>query len=292
MSTSRPPGRQAWPAPHRRALDAIALALAFGFLPELVAARAGIVLNPHPGWFAVLILGARDGRSGLFDGLLAATGAVAIGSVVAGTRLATTWGRVDSDLNLIAFGACLIVSWIASWHLRRHAELRERQRVLTDRAAAAEATIKSLRGVVATLRARVDRTSTSLSFLRDVAARLEGRDPIAAAEGAADLALVRAGACAAEVQVGMGKFQRVLTVRDARGPDALVPLVLRDADLTVPILNGKDRIGCLALWGIPRSRLDEMTSNDLAVIASWCAPALGLAVWRPEEPAGRVWRVT
>jgi hypothetical protein len=35
-----------------------------------------------------------------------------------------------------------------------------------------------------------------------------------------------------------------------------------------------------------------MTSNDLAVIASWCAPALGLAAWRPEEPAGRVWRVT
>jgi uncharacterized coiled-coil protein SlyX len=289
MSTSRPHGRQARPALRRRALDAFGLAVALAFLPELVAARAGVVLEPHPGWIAVLILAALEGSGGFFAGLVAAAGAVAAGSAIAGTGLATTWSRVDSGPNLIAFGACLLVSWVASSHLRRHADLCERLSALSVRASALDATIETLRGVLAVLRARVDRTSTSLSFLRDVAGRLEGGDPVAAAEGAADLALARTGACAAEVNVGMGRFQRLLAVRDARGTDALAQLAPRDADLSVPILNGRDRIGFITLWGIPRSGLDEATSNDLAVIASWCVPALALAAWRPEEPAGRMW---
>lgn len=291
MSISRPSGRQARHALWRRVLDALGFAVALAFLPELAASRAGVVLDPHPGWIAVLILGARDGSGGFFAGLIAAAGAVAVGSAIAGTGLATTWSRVDSGPNLIAFGACLTVSWVASWHLRRHAALCERQRALSDRAAASETTLEALRDVVATLRARVDHTWTSLSFLRDVAARLEGRDPVAAAEGAADLALARTGACAAQVKVGMGEFQRLLAVRDARGLEALEPLTLRDADLTVPIRNGTDRVGVIALWGIPRSGLDDATAHDLEVIASWCVPALAIAAWRPNEPASGARRV-
>ena len=288
MSTSRPGNRQARPALPRLAFDAFGLAIVFALLPELVAVRAGVVLQPHPAWIAVLILAAREGSGGFFAGLIAATGAVAAGSAIAGAGLATTWSRVDSGPNLIAFGACLLVSWVASSHLRRHAELCERLSALSMRASALDATIETLRGVLAGLRARVDRTSTSLSFLRDVAGRLEGGDPVAAAEGAADLALARTGARAAEVHIGMGRSQRLLAVRDARGNDALAPLALRDADLATPILNGRDRIGFIALWGIPRSGLDESTSNDLAVIASWCVPALALAAWLPEEAAGRM----
>ncbi len=289
MWTSRQPGRQARPAVRRRALDAFVLAVAFGFLPELVRARAGAVLEPHPGWVAVLLLAARDGSGGFFAGLIATAVAVGIGSAVTG--LGTSWSHLDSGPNLIAFGACLTVSWVSSWHLRRQADLCERLRALSDRAAEAETTIETLRGVVATLRARVDRTSTSLSFLRDVAARLEGADPVAAAEGAADLALARTGACAAAVKVGMGGFQRTLAVRDARGPGALEPLVLRDADLTVPICNGNHRFGVIALWGIPRSGRDDAVAHDLGVIASWCVPALDIAAWRPEEEAVHVRRV-
>src|SRR5580765_2642464 len=274
MSTSDPYGRRARPALRRRALDAFVLAVTLGFLPELVAARTGIVLEPHPGWIAVLILAAREGGAGCFTGLVAAAGAVALGSAIAGSGLGTTWSRIDSGPNLIAFGQCLLVSWVAASHLRRHADDCDRLGALSVRASALDATIETLRGVLTLLRARVDRTSTSLSFLRDVAGRLEGGDPVAAAEGAADLALARTGASAAEVNVGMGRFQRLLAVRDARGTDALAPLALRDADLTVPILNGRDRIGCIALWGIPRSGLDEASSHDLAVIASWCVPAL------------------
>lgn len=286
MSTSRTADRPALPVWKRRALDACVLAVALAFVPELAAARAGVILDPHPGWIAVLILAARDGSGGLFAGVVAAAVAAGMGAAVVGTDLAMSWSRIDSGANLIAFAACLAVSGIGSWHTRRQADLGERLHHLSDRAARAEEAAETLHEVVATLRARVDRTWTSLSFLRDVAARLEGGDPLAAAEGAADLALARTGAGAAAVKVGMGGYQRLLAVRDARGPKTLAPLELRDADLTVPIRNGKDRVGVIALWGIPGTGLDVATSHDLEVIASWCVPALGRAAWRPTEAAG------
>jgi|SRR5882672_7615765 len=291
MSISSQPGREVRSAPSRRWLDAFGLAVALAFIPELAGARAGVVLEPHPGWIAVLVLAARYGSGGLFRGLIAAAGAVGIGAAIAGTGLVTSLSPLDSGPNLIACGACLAVSWVASWHLRREEDLCERLSALTDRAAEADATIETLRGAVATLRARVDHTSTSLSFLRDVAARLEGTDPVAAAEGAADLALARTGACAAAVRVGIDGFQRLLAVRDARGPEALAPLALGDADLTVPIRNGHARAGVIALWGIPRSGLDDATAHDLAVIASWCQPALAIAARRPEKANGHTGRV-
>src|SRR6266545_2075271 len=241
MWISRRPRRPVWTARRGRALDAFGLAAALAFLPEWVGTRAGVVLEPHPGWIAVLVLAALRGSGGLFTGLIAAATAVGIGSAVAGSGLATLWSRLDSGPNLIAFGACLAISWVGSRHLRRHADLCERLRVVSDRAAEAEASIEPLRDLVTRLRARVDRTSTSLSFLRSVAARLEGTDAVAAAEAAAELALARTGACAAVVEVGVRGFHRLLAVRDARGPRTLAPLAVPDADLTVPIRNGKDR---------------------------------------------------
>src|SRR2546426_9921732 len=84
MSISRQPGRQVGPALRRRALDVFGLAVALAFLPEVVGARAGVVLEPHPGWIAVLVLAARYGSGGPFTGPLAAGGAVGSGS--AGAR--------------------------------------------------------------------------------------------------------------------------------------------------------------------------------------------------------------
>jgi uncharacterized coiled-coil protein SlyX len=287
MWTSKPPGRRTWSPPRGRVLDALVLAIALAFIPEWLGVRAGVALEPHPGWSAVLILAALYGGAGLFAGLIAAAGAVGIGSAIAGAGPMAAWSHLDSGPNLIAFGACLAVSWAGSRHLRRQAGLSERLRALSGRAAAAEATIENLQGLVATLRARVDRTSASLSFLRDVAARLEGTDPVAAAEGAAELALVRSGASAAAVEVGMRGFRRRLAVRDARGPKMLAPLTIPDADLIVPIGKGNEQVGVIALWGIRDSALDEATTHDLALIASWCMPALGIAAWASAGTAGR-----
>lgn len=280
------PGGVARPALRRRALEAIGFAVACGLLPELARTRLGGVLEPHPGWIAVAVLAARDGAGGLLAGLVATAFAVGIGSAVAGNGLAAVY-VLDSGPNLIAFGSCLLVSWAASWHLRRQADLTERLRTLSDRATEAKTTIEALSEAVAMLRRRVDRTSTSLSFVREVAGHLMGGDPVAAAEAAADLALARTGASAAAIRVGVGRSRHLLAVRDARGSRGLAPLALYGADRSEPIRNGSVEIGDLTLWGIPGPAVDEAMEHDLEVVASWCAPALSAAAWRGGETVGR-----
>ena len=260
-------------------------AFAFAFLPELTSARASAESTPHLGWIGVLVLAARDGTKGLLVGLVAAATGVAAGLVVKGVAFANTGGGLDTGSNLIAFAACLAVSWIASWHLRRHADDRERIRTLSERAAETRATTEGLKEAVGTLRARADRTWTSLSFLRDVAARFHGGDPVAAAQAAADLALARTGASAVAVHVGPRGFQRLLAVRDARGPEAFSRLEPRDADLIVPV-GDYPRVGTLALWGLASSGVDPATARDLETIAAWCAPALTATAWQ-HGPAGQ-----
>jgi len=287
MSISRPITGPAQPTLRARALEALALAVLLGALPEWVELRSGIALEPHPGWIVVLILAARYGGSGLFAGLVAAAGAIAGVTAIAGAGLSSVWSELHSAPSLIAFGGCVIVSWIASWHLRRQAELSRRLRERRDRSREMRAAMETLSSTVAKLRSRVDRTSTSLSFLRDVAVRLEGGDPVAAAEAAVDLALARTGASAAAVRVGPGGFQRLLAVRDARGPQDLGSLDARSADLSVPLRDSKGYIGVLSLWGVSRPDRDETTAHELAVIASWCAAALRpLAVSRTGKRPG------
>ena len=270
-----------------RAIEALSLAIAFAFVPELPWVSPGLALEPHPGWLAVLVLSARYGSGGFFAGLTSCALAVGLASAIAGTGLADAWGRLDSHLNLMALGASLIVAWIASCHSRRQADLGERLRVLSDRAADAEAMVQSLREVAEELRSRIDRTSASLSFIRDVAARLDGTDPVAAAEGAVDLALARTGASAAAVKVGAGEGQRLLVFRDVSGPGQFAHSSGRSADLSVPIPAGGKIVGVIALWGLPHSACNDATAHDLAVIASWCGPALETAASRPVESTRR-----
>lgn len=269
-------------------LKALGLAALLAFPPELLRLRTGVTFEPHPAWIVVLLFAARDGSAGLLAGIMACGIAMGVASIAVGGLLAASYAPLTSGPNLIAFAACLTVSWIASWHLRRQADLTRRLRQYSERAADTDAAIKGLRNVVSRLRARVDRASTSLSFLRDVATRLDGTDPVAAAEAAADLALARTGASAAEIKVGPDGFRRLLAVRDARGPRGLEPLTLRDADLKLPIRNANHLIGILALWGMPDREPDAATTHDLAIITSWCAPALASGAWLPD---GRVERV-
>ena len=271
------------------ALEAIALTIVFGFLPEL---RVGPILDPHPCWIAVLVLSARYGHGGFVVGLTAASFAIAAGSIAGGRELASTWSRLGSARDVIALGACLVVAWIASRHIRRQFELRERLLAHARRTARARATIRARREVSETLRARVDRATTSLSFLRDVAARLEGGDPVAAAEGAADLALARSGARAVAVRAGAGEPRRLLVFRDTGGPDSRVWPDFRGADLVVPVRAGQRSIGAIALWGVPRAALGPAVAHDLDLIAAWCAPALTAAAWRVDGSDGRALELT
>ena len=279
-------------SPVVRFLGALTLCALVALAPDRAATRGGALLDPNPLWIAVAILAARYGAGGLFAGVAAGVAVVGFRSVLAGVDPRDSLGRLESAANLMAFGACLAVSWIASWHLRRKGRLEERIQALSDREAESSATIEALRDVASTLRARVDRASTSITFLRDVASRLDGRDAVAAAEAAADLALARTGAHAAAIHVGANASQRLLAVRDARYPQALAPLDFRSADRKVSIRSGNERIGVLSIWGLPRSDRDEAMDHDLAVIASWCAGALVLAPLRRESETPRALRAS
>lgn len=284
-SSRRRPDRPGWAA---RALETAGIATVFALLPELAAVRAGVVLDPNPGWIAVMLLAARHGGRGLLAGVAAMFVALGLGSTLGlgGTAL---WSSLHSTPNLIACAACFLVAWIGSLHLRFQRRLMERLTMHSDRIAELEATIETLMGVAESLRARVDRTSNSLSFLRDVAKRLDGEEPVAAAEGAADLALARTGADAAVVTLELAGTASVQAVRDARGPRAVTPLALAEADVKEPIRDGEERVGALLLWGIQHGALDEATRHDLRVIASWCAPAIAYAARHSAATGGRPW---
>ena len=285
-TSNKPTDRLRPPSRLLRALEAIAAAMAFAFLPELPWAGRGTATAPQLGWIAVLILSARYGPTGFLTGAIAAVAGVGIGSVLAGDGFASHWSRVASAPDLVALGACLIVSWVASGHARRQAELRERLSAAAERAAHAEATARSLSDEVEVLRARADRASTSLAFLRDVAAQLDGRDPVAAAEGAADLALLRTGALAVSIQLVDGELRRVVAFRHAARTNGLTPRELPAPDVSLPVRAGREIVGLMTLWGLGRSAIDAATAGDLDVIASWCGPAL-THTGRPAETATR-----
>jgi hypothetical protein len=266
-----------------RALETTTLVAACALVPELLRPHAAALLEPHPGWIAVLILSARYGPGGFLAGAAATVAAIGIGAALAGTGAAAALSRIGSQADLYALGAGLLVSWVAAVQLRRQAGMRERMLALSDRAVVAEGAALALRDTVATLRARVDRSSASLSFLRAAASRLEGGDPVAAAEGAADLALVRTGASAVAIHAGAGALRHLLAARDSRHPGVPAPPEDHGVDLHVPIRSGDEQVGGIHVTGIPPSAIDPTTMHDLTVIASWCGPAVAVA--REPRPA-------
>src|SRR2546425_13133278 len=117
----RQPGRRDQRSPRMLALEAVGLAAALAFLPEVAGARAGAVLEPHPGWIAVLLLAARYASGGVFAGLVACGGAIGIGSTPPRTGAMTRGRRLDPGPHPHALGAGLAASRLASSQLPRHA---------------------------------------------------------------------------------------------------------------------------------------------------------------------------
>src|SRR5262245_34559000 len=107
-----------------RFLEAIGLALGCAFLPEVLRLPHGPGFDPHPAWNAVLLLASRYGFGGFLIGIAASGAGVALGSAFTSAAPALTWSRLESGPNQLALAACLLVSWVASRHCRRQAELR------------------------------------------------------------------------------------------------------------------------------------------------------------------------
>jgi len=272
-------------APRTRtiALEATAAALVFVGLPALFGVmrgpRAGALL-PNPGWMAVLLLAARYGNRGFLLAVGAAAGVAAM--ALAGTHVAppALLVTLESPANLGALAASMVVAWIASQHHRRSWRLAMRLDVAERWAREAGATVQTLRAAVAALRARVDRTSSSLTFLRDVATRLEGSDPVAAAEAAVELALLRTGARSAALKIYRQGALVMLACRDAS--DWLPPAPPEElVDILEAPIGG--RSGVLVLQGLPRHARHGATAHDLSVIAAWCADALERAGERVDD---------
>jgi hypothetical protein len=264
------------------------------------------VLRPHPIWLVVLALAARYGARGLVLSTPVAWGALAL--------LALSWRSLPAHVltelarpsELGALAAALLVSWIASVHERRAQDLEEQRELLAGKVSHDAAALGELRRAALALRARNDRLDLALTFLRDVARRIEGGDVSTASEAALALVVARLGARAGAVQTPAtaggssdaraGALILVATTGAwaAPGPgdsDATVVEALRsgepvravdlpgagpgDSDLAAPVIVDEETVGVLAVRGV--ARVGAAALRDLAVVAEWLATAFARA---------------
>jgi hypothetical protein len=284
------------------ALEALAVAaLALGVSALLAPADVGMgahALRPHPIWLAIALMAARYGTRGLAAGLICGW-VLTVGAAAAlRVPMPIVEARIASGPDLGALLGVILIGWVASIHERRARELGMALAALEEFSASDKAALAALRSTAVVLRARADRLDTSLTFLRDVAARLEGGDSTAAAQAALDLASARLGARLGWVAIADG--ERLMPVAST-GPWAPLPqpradrtvaaaLRLRrparaldlsdgtagDSDLAAPILTGEggDVVGVIVLRGVPQGGASAAALHDLSLIAGWSARAL------------------
>jgi hypothetical protein len=248
----------------------------------------------------VALLATRYGSRGLGVGLLVGWGATALVALMLRVPMALVLGRTTSGADLGTLAGVVLIGWVASIHERRTAELSATVASLKERCADDHRMVGELRTAAVALRGRADRLETSLTFLRDVASRLEGTDPFAAAQAGLDLAMARTGARAGMVAVldenGQGGLTGIASSGAWNTPDLLgdrtAAAALRnrrgtraidisdggstDSDLVAPIMAGKgDRlVGLMALRGVPQGGSSAAALHDLSLVATWCAKAV------------------
>jgi hypothetical protein len=287
------------------ALEAVGIsALAIGVAALLSPHDVGLAsLFPHPIWLAVALLAGRYGSRGLGAGLI--IGWIMMAGVAVALRVPATLliARTSSGPDLGTLLAVVLVGWVASTHERRCGELTATVASLKERCAADHETAVALRATALALRARADRLETSLTFLRDVATRLEGNDPAEAGQAALDLVMARVGARAGAVAVidekgpsgfatlaSSGHWQALdlqadrtaaAALRNRRATRAIDIDVADgstgDSDLAAPIFGpgGDHLVGLILLRGVPQGGASAASLHDLTLVAAWCARAVG-----------------
>lgn len=262
-------------------------------------------LYPHPIWLAVLVVSARYGSRGLSVCLPLSWAALILACLAVRISPAEVLARTASGSDLGALIGVVLVAAVASIHERRHEVTQSTLDTLKVRCAADRAAVKELREAAVVLRTRADRLETSLTFLREIATRLEGNDAMAAAHAALELAVARTGAragtaqvvlrdgsCKAVAAVGtwapdapvadLSRDQTVLTaLRNGRPTRAfdLSEVSAADSDLAAPILDARGQVaGVLALRGVRHGGANAVALHDLALVAAWCAKGFAGAV--------------
>jgi len=270
-----------------------------------IAALCGIprfglgVIDPHPVWLVVMVIAARYGTRGLAVVVPTAWGALALANTAGGMTRALDTLSMPTELGALA--GTVLVGWIVSTNERRERALADKVTELERRAGADTTTIGDLRRAALALRARNDRLDLSLTFLRNVARRLQGGDTEAAAQAALELITARIGARAASIEMStadgvlrplavVGIWNRdasdrtALTVLSGGQPARALELAEggpNDSDIAAPIIDAVGAVrGVVAARGVPGGGSGLAALRDLAVIADWAAPALCAA---PEQ---------
>jgi hypothetical protein len=298
--------------------EAVLVAVVVAGVAALVAPRdLGFGLAPHPGWVAVVLLSARYGSRGFGFAFAAVSGALTLAALALRLDLGLLVTAANNSVpDLGALAVSVLVAWIASAHERRIRDLTAHAAGLETKDVDHGATISELRDAAVALRARADRMDHSLTFIRDVSARLESGDAVVSASAALELALARTGARAGVVQlVERGRLRTVASLGDwtsqaARPPEFFVDRTIAtafakaaptravdladagrdDSDVATPIADHDGNVlGVLALRGVPSDSLCHALVHDLGIVAHWCAKASAArqGVPTPPTPAER-----
>jgi hypothetical protein len=259
-------------------------------------------LRPHLLWIATLVLAARYGVHGLIASLTANVLSLALASVLVGQGVGWIGARAQSASELLAFVGAVAVAWVAGGHERRKASLAAAAAAAAAEASEAQAGFAELRTITDALGQRADRAEVSISFLRDIAARLESDDAEAGASAAMELAIGRLGARAGVVLLHDGARLRSFAHQgtwsvDAASPpdlfqdrtaqrafelgrvvtgldvDSVGPL---DSDMAAPILRADGTaVGVLAVRGVAFEVLVPAAMRELSAIARWASRSVG-----------------
>jgi hypothetical protein len=288
------------------AREALVVAMLVAGLTALLAPRdLGFGVAPHPGWAAVILVSARYGSRGFGFALFAVSGTLTLTVLAMGVPLGPLLSAASNSVpDLTALVLSVLVAWISSAHERRIDDLSVRGVELAQKGTGDDAIVAELRDAALALRARADRVDHSVTFMRDVAARLEGGDPLRGSQAALELAIARTGSRAGLVQLvdERGRLQTVAslgawTLLRARPPDVVLDPTIKAAfesaasvravdlpelaevagdhsDVAMPITDEAGEVlGVLALRGVPADSLSHALVHDLGLIARWCAKA-------------------
>ena len=264
-----------------------------------LATSGNVVLTDadvHPLWIPVLVFAARYAVRGMFIALLMATAALAAASLAEYGTLAALSLRASNPHDMVALLSATLVAWTAMTRDGRLAQVVRARDDMQRRVRDSEETVNALGEVVGVLRCRLDRIDLSIHMWREIARRLDHGPLPSAATAALELASLRTGAAAGQVQrCGNGSrlqtiatfgpmgtptsdISRDRTVLNAMAfrraalrsdlPDALP----EDSDVAVPIMNADGAVlGVLAMRETPPTRLHAAEVRDLEVVASWLA---------------------
>ena len=284
---------------------AVVAVLVAGLASLLAPPDLGVGVAPQPGWAAVILLSARYGSRGFGFALAALCGTLALTALARGLPLIPLLAVASNSVpDLTALVLSVLVAWISSAHERRIGELSACGAELAHKSEGDDVILAELRDAALALRARADRLDHSLTFIRDVATRLEGGDPLLGSQAALELAIARTGARAGVVQLvdDRGRLRTVAslgawTLLRARPPDVLLDRTIQAAfesaatargidlpglaeagrdqsDVATPITDEIGEVlGVLALRGVPADSLCHALVHDLGLIARWCAKA-------------------